>query len=641
MSVVVRRLLSACAVAVTGAVLFGPAAPAYADHEGNALSSPVRSPASNFLQSQGDWRFIGNYTLGPGAAHPLGVDVTPFSRGSKRYLLVSSTSLGFRIFDVTNPNNPTWVSDYGSAVGCATAIPPAFLDDPSDIFAAASGWENDSTVNQLDADGVVGRGRILGDGTIAVIGTDAGGRCHDGVQGGMEIVDISDVSHPRLMWLTRQTGENHNTSFDPWNNVLITDTTDSNALVDVLDLNGCRSRAEGGKGLCRVREVRYQFPKGLTADSTGGDGDGCHDLTVTKGRWLCAAVTGTVIFDSTHLRRPNGELTGSTLPCPTTTADPATAGGRPIVSDCQLTMKKFRTNSMHNADLRPIAVIHHRPGTDPKTGGYDVSHQAELIRGKGVLMVNDENGGGLTGAGCPGGGVGFFDVRPTTLGQARRDKLGIPQAPFLALADARGRIVRDGAGKPRPAVYLIDRYPPGQQANPSCTSHVFKQWGAQNRAFIAWYFGGGHAFDWRLNLTGKTPSVRFISSAYESLIGDAGAQQSWTTLAYRARSAGAGRTTYWVVNADIVRGVDFMAVTLGKPPSDFPSDGRTDNDGSGRSGPPTSSGPAGHPSEAGGLAKTGADPLWGRGAVALLIGAAALHLARHRVAHGDRDARPR
>lgn len=627
----VRRLLVLAALPVV--VVLGTGEPAFADHAGTLISSPIGTAESTFAPGAiGSWSLLASFPLGPGLARPLGVDATPFSRGDKRYVLISSVTLGFRVFDVTDPAAPKAVADYGSSVGCATAVPAALLDNPRDILAAASGWENDSTVNQFDVDGVIGEGGagdVLGDGTIAVIGTDAGGRCHDGVQGGFELVDISDPAKPALMWLTRQTGEAHNSTYDPFNDVLLTSTSDSRApLVDILDLKGCRTKAQGGKGGCAIRETRYQFPKGLTAPAGGGSDDGCHDITVERGRWYCAGVGGTVVFDTTGLRGPDGQLTGTPLPCRTTTADVLTAGGRSIVSDCQLSAADFTAKKMTNAGVRPIAVVHHPKGTDPSTGGYDVSHQAEPVRGSpGILMVDDENGGGLTGNGCPGGGVGFFDMRPATLAAAPKDGLGIPQMPLLAMADAQGNLMKTAAGKVRPAVFTIANYPPAQQNNPSCTSHVFKQWGSENRAFIAWYFGGGHAFDWRLDLDRPVPAVRFTESAYEYLAGAEGPQWSWTTIAYRAKAAADGRRTYYVMNADLSRGVDFLSVTLPAPPTDV-----TAAPAGGTGAPPT--GPKPNAAPRGPLAATG--PTAGWGAAGLLMLGVAIVLRRR--ADGPRAA---
>lgn len=621
----VRRLVVLAALPIVS--LLGTAAPALADHAGTLISSPVGTAASTFAPGAiGDWKLLSSFPLGPGLARPLGVDATPFSRGDKRYVLASSVTLGFRVFDVTDPAAPKAVADYGSAVGCATAVPIALLDNPRDILAAASGWENDSTVNQLDVDGIIGEGGagdVLGDGSLAVIGTDAGGRCHDGVQGGFELVDISDPAKPTLLWLTRQSGEAHNSTYDPFNDVLLTSTSDGRTpLIDILDLKGCRTKAQGGNGTCTIRETRYQFPTGLTANTSGGAADGCHDITADQGRWYCAGVGGTVVLDTTGLRGPDGQLTGTPLPCPTTKADVLTAGGRSIVSDCQLSTADFTAKTMTNANIKPIAVAHHPDGTNPSKGGYDVSHQAEPVRGSpGILMVDDENGGGLTGAGCPGGGVGFFDMRPETLAAAPKDKLGIPQMPLLAMADANGALMKNPDGSTRPAVFTIANYPAGQEANPSCTSHVFKQWGSENRAFIAWYFGGGHAFDWRLDLNRAVPAVRFTESAYESLVGGEGIQQSWTTIAYRAKAGADGKRTYYVMNTDLVRGMDFLSVTLPAPPTDVTA-------GPPPPAAPPPAGPQPNAGPRGPLAATGPSAGWG--AAGLLMLGVAVALRRRR-----------
>ena len=163
----------------------------------------------------------------------------------------------------------------------------------------------------------------------------------------------------------------------------------------------------------------------------------------------------------------------------------------------------------------------------------------------------------------------FYDIRPETLADAPKDALGIPQPPVLQLADENGDVVTDDEGNPMPGLFLTENFPPGTEGDPSCTAHVMEQWGSENRIFLAWYHAGGHVFDFQIDTTQQPPTIRFTEPGYESLVGGPGPQWSWTTLAYRAVANEDGTTTYWVVNADLQRGVDFMKVTLEAPPSNI------------------------------------------------------------------------
>ncbi|MCA1708005.1 MAG: hypothetical protein LC808_33915, partial [Actinobacteria bacterium] len=68
---------------------------------------------------KGDFTFIANFPAGLGEEKPLGVDVEMFKRtidgDVHRYVITSTTTLGFSIFDVTDPEAPIRVSDCGAA----------------------------------------------------------------------------------------------------------------------------------------------------------------------------------------------------------------------------------------------------------------------------------------------------------------------------------------------------------------------------------------------------------------------------------------------------------------------------------------------------------------------------------------------
>src|SRR5688500_6715084 len=104
--------------------LLSIASPAYANHAVGQLSSPVGAPLDGPPTLQkGPWSFLANFPAGIGAETPIGVDVEIVTRelddGLHRYVITSSMTLGFSIFDVTDPEVPVRVGDYGAAA-CGT-----------------------------------------------------------------------------------------------------------------------------------------------------------------------------------------------------------------------------------------------------------------------------------------------------------------------------------------------------------------------------------------------------------------------------------------------------------------------------------------------------------------------------------------
>ncbi|HYN36559.1 MAG TPA: hypothetical protein VEV82_06235, partial [Actinomycetota bacterium] len=147
-----KSLLLAVALVLTAV------SPASADHAVGTLSSPVGEPLDGApVIEEGNWDFIANFPAGPGAEKPIGVDVEMFKRKIDgkvhKYAITSSMTIGFTIFDVTNPETPVRITDYGTAACGPEAQVQQIIDflangqDFQDSpLGTVHGWEDDVPV---------------------------------------------------------------------------------------------------------------------------------------------------------------------------------------------------------------------------------------------------------------------------------------------------------------------------------------------------------------------------------------------------------------------------------------------------------------------------------------------------------------
>jgi hypothetical protein len=94
----------------------------------------------------------------------------------------------------------------------------------------------------------------------------------------MEIVDISNLTQPRLLGLVRLTGESHNTTIDrdrPWIVYNSNSDTGGNNFIDVVDMRSCLSL---DPTRCRPSVARFQFRDEWTTGTQTPDPSACHDL---------------------------------------------------------------------------------------------------------------------------------------------------------------------------------------------------------------------------------------------------------------------------------------------------------------------------------------------------------------------------
>jgi hypothetical protein len=551
--------------------------PAAADHVVTNAATPTGYPADEPAASSGDWKFLGNFSMGPAAMQELGTDVELFTRDGKTHAIVGSMTLGFRLFRYDDVSAaPAALGDYASAFPCTLFGPATIIQnkvendrDVSDT-ASIAGWQNDVAVS--------------GDGMIAGIATDADGRCHDSAGGGVELADISNLARPHLFHLTRHFGESHTLTIDDQRGLVYVSSSDTQLnAIDIVDFRSCVPPATDLTRFlaCRPVVARYQFPvahganvpgqfkdprypDGLTAGTADKGNNGCHDITVQGNFLYCAAINATVIFDISGLIQ-NGVLTGTHLTDAVMVAahkDPTAVGvpthcpvrdgtpgmGRPAsVTDCEVWGRPtsgdqnsryagddFMRANLRNAGMFPLAVISHggTTTTKPPTEDVSISHESDPTEDGTILMITDERGGGLTNACGPGsrggGGAWFYDIR---------DK-------------ANPKLLKQPDGSN--AVFISDRVPMAG----NCTIHVIQQIPGRSVIVAAWYIEGTHVFSFAPDLDAGTVSFNELGH----YIPAGTAPETWTSYPIGVDD---GRLT--IQTGDMTRGSDILSFLLDPP----------------------------------------------------------------------------
>lgn len=236
-------------------------------------------------------------------------------------------------------------------------------------FDATSGWENDLSITP--------------DGKIAIIGTDAKGRCHDPSGGGIELVDLSDVTRPRLIHLVRTVGMAHSVTVDPahpW--LAYLSTSDAQNYIDIVDFRTCLSGA-AARDACRPTVGRAVFQDAWTRGTETKRMYGCHDVRFRGSRAYCAAINASLIFDISGVLGVGNRLTGTDLTslshgCKLIDADPGTAPGAKVTDCGTLDKEAFKKSGAQSVNVRLVGLARHA-GADTQTApdeNVQISHQA-------------------------------------------------------------------------------------------------------------------------------------------------------------------------------------------------------------------------------------------------------------------------
>jgi len=513
------------------------------------------------------------------------------------------------------PTSPEFVSTHPSA---------ACPSDPS----AATGLQHDveSTPKGNTILNTFNSAADRRDAQLLIDATDNEGRCHDAIafggdpaspQGGLEIVDITNVFDPVEIGLTSHIGEAHTVNIDPKRphiayavtSDFITGVTcnpddtdcdrpdeDGNPSTnqgfnldgfEVVDLSSCMNfptwtSVEVKRMVCRPQVYRYRYPSALTGLGHKYDSlAGCHELEIYPDDTLtCAGVNATMFFDMSGAFRSNGRPRGTPLPCQvreSATLDLLYGTGA-MVTDCVTgqggqDLRIEGWNSIGAPSLRGVrflgAAYHQgRKGNDPPerlaTQDVEISHEAELSGSRRLILTTDERGGGVIppGAACDplvditAGNGGIHAYRVNRLLSSTPSG---PDADAAAAADSSYALTPSG-GK------AIFRTPieTGPQAS-LCDSHVFHQIPGQNRIFMGWYSQGTQVVDFVEHADGR------VSFSRAGFFIPANAN-TWVSAVFKVRRNHNGTFTYWGATGDFNLGlagrsaIDIYKVTLPAPP---------------------------------------------------------------------------
>ncbi len=359
----------------------------FLDHPAPPGSTPGGLPSST-VNSGGpgaEWELVDTFTTG----NPH-TDIDFFTQGGETYVSAGTLGIGANgggqtIVKLTDGGkvSPSFVSAAPTASCITDASASTGLQH--DIEAAPKGDVLINTTNPF-AD--------RSDTQVLVDATDNPGRCHDqGVfglpgtapQGGLEIIDITDVANPVEIGLTSHIGESHTVNVDPKRphiaysvtSDLVSQVADTNDFdgdgdeaemirenddparagridldgFEVVDMSSCMNFPAGTstddkRAACRPQVYRYRYP---TADMALGHtiqegGFGCHELEIyPDDRLTCASGNALIVLNMAGAFDDMGTPTdfsddkprGTPLPCqerPSTSEPPFGTGA--TVIDC-------------------------------------------------------------------------------------------------------------------------------------------------------------------------------------------------------------------------------------------------------------------------------------------------------------------
>ncbi len=537
------------ALAITASLTLS-AVPASADHT-DPLSpiAPLSpglpgTPAATF--GTGTWEYITNFPPNPGTDLELWKDGDDVYAATGTLGQADDAAVGQRILRLVDDGavNPQWVADHGSAACTLGSTSVTGLQHDSQI----AGMPGSALNHQLLVDT-----------------TDATGRCHDPVGGGLELIDISGVGdpgfEPREIGLIRHAGFSHTHTVDatrPW--IIYNSSSDFSGRpwIDVVDVRTCLNldgkTLDEKRAACRPKVYRIEFKPEWTRQRDSQDGllvpgseAACHDITATEGRLYCAGINATLIFDVSHLIAPGGNVRGAPLPC--TVVESATTGAD--VTDCSgagpdspnATGRRFLGTFNHpGRDCAPRAATA-SPNTScnsnlfvPPDEGVSIAHEADPSFDRRYMFVTDERGGGVVppGASCltgldnplGNGGMHVFDIRK-------------PENIHYALTPEGEK-----------AVFISNIAPPTPTF---CDIHVIEHIPQEQRIIAAYYSGGTKIIDYWI----QNGRIIFRETASLILPG----ANTWAVEDFLIEANGDGTKTYNFLATDIQRGVDVFSWT--------------------------------------------------------------------------------
>ncbi len=589
------------------------------DHPAPAVAAPIGLPLAQSGGPGAQWEYIASFATGD--PH---TDLDFFTQRGETYVSVGTLGIGANgagqtIFQLTSRGSvqPRYISNQPSAE--CTSEPSQALGLQHDVEATPKGGailnaENPSAVRS--------------DTQLLVDATDNPGRCHDqgsaaGItaapQGGLELIDVTDVGDPVEIGLTSHAGEAHTVNIDPKRPhiayAVTSDAVSINAAgkreneipgdndrldldgFEVVDMSSCMYFKSGTslqerRNRCRPQVYRYRYPDakialGHTEKSTIY---GCHELEIyPDDRLTCGSGGAAIVLDMSDAFNDNGtpknfkddRVRGRGGPMPCRVRDSSSSppffttakvtdcvdgtGQAPDDLDVPSWLAAGKPGEL--LGVRYLGSVHHMGRgaggtitTYDSTQDIDFNHETEYSQSRRLLIATDERGGGVSppGATCP--------TTPADNPQGnggvhfyRSDRLFKNGPPATAQQAWTSYAQKAGGGK---AIY---RAPVRTQPQAStCTAHVFQQVPGQNRIFMGWYSQGTQVVDFVERNDG---SVELKEAGYFI---PANANQ-WVSHVFKAQKNPNGTFTYWGVAADFALGagrnaVEVYKVTLPAPP---------------------------------------------------------------------------
>jgi putative cell wall-binding protein len=596
------------------------------DHDAPAFTGDA--PLSSAFNSGGEgaeWELV--TTIPTGNPH---TDLDFFTQGGETFASVGTLGTGPNgggqtIVQLTEEGEvaPSFVSAHPSAE-CPSS-PRSVLGLQHDVEATPKGDAILNTANPL---------AVRTDAQLLLDASDAEGRCHDGgvfgveaaPQGGLEIVDITDIENPEEIGLVSHIGEAHTVNVDPKRpHIAFAVTSDSVGLTEdgqrtnenpntdeggepldldgfeVVDLSTCMNFPEGTsvedkREACRPEVFRFRYPtaeiaRGHTLQSGANGLFGCHETEIYPNDLLaCGGGNAAILFDFSGAFDDNGTPEDFTDDKPRGTPLP-----------CRL------RDSTSESEFQTGAVI-----TDCVNGGTD--EEPVDLTVPGWLAIGAPSLEGVEHVGSAhhmGRGAGTSRTDVTTTFDATEDvdfnhetEL-TPSGRFLIATDERGGgVVPPGAscspgadnefGNGGLHAYAVDRLdtelpetaeeawdayartPDGEKAiyrarirtqpeGSFCTAHVFQQIPGQNRIFMGWYSQGTQVVDFVEHPDG---TLEFREAGF--FIPENA--NTWVSHVFKVDENEDGTFTYYGATGDFNFGtagrnaIDIYKVTLPAPP---------------------------------------------------------------------------
>jgi hypothetical protein len=625
-----RRLVLAVSAAALVVALPGVATAHELDHP--APTFTAGAPLSTAFNAGGegaDWELITSFPTG----NPHS-DIEFFTQNGEVYVSAGTIGTGPNgggqtIFQLTQEGGetvaPSYVSNHPSA---------ACLSDP----LSALGLQHDVEASPKGALTILntdwGDLADSSDAQVLLDASDAEGRCHDGgdlgfgaPKGGLEIVDITDVTNPVEIGLTSHIGEAHTVNVDPKRpHIAYAVTSDAVGVSDwdgngprrenenpddsdrsdldgfeIVDFSSClfdgayqkdgldpaSLTVEQKRELCRPEVFRFRYPtlEMSLGHTSQGTIYGCHELEVyPEDRLTCGSGAAMILFDIAGLFDHNGTpddftddtVNGEPLPCrlrDTTSQPPFTTGAK--ITDC--------VEGEAGADLTVPGWLD--LGAPSVEGIEHVGSAHHMGRGA---------GGTLTPTYHSTEDIDFNHEAEFT--QSRQfvistDERGGGVVPPGASCSPGADNTRGNGGLHAYAVDRLDTQLPGsaeeawdayartpegdkaiwraevrtQPQGSFCTAHVFQQIPGQNRIFMGWYSQGTQVVDFVERDDG---TLEFREAGWFIPEG----ANTWVSHVFKTQENEDGTFTYWGATGDFYFGttgrsaVDVYKVTLPAPP---------------------------------------------------------------------------